>query len=217
MKKKLARLMALVLTFCLLGSSTALASSDQYSTVELLDGNVIETVRFEDTDEKTVTMIKTTRPDNTFSLETIKDGSSRVIAGEADYNIALTFLPENLQNGMPRNIEVYLGTNSRNSYVGPEYKTLSELAGLLSEATSNMKLEIALSLAEMVFDAYSSPVPLWIKKVTDTYEVHGEGDIGFLGYYHMYDWFYIYDHNDTTGPDFIATDRADRYDTTPGV
>lgn len=216
MKTRICTLLSITLVCCLFSSTVAFAAPESNSSsIRLVDGQVEEKVTFIDTDGIGTIMEKTTRPNDTFELTTTKNGESVTIQGTSDYQTVLSYVNGETSIQSARTKEVYIGTVSGNTYIGPEYKTASDLARILS-TKMNLKLSIALEMAANIFDLFYSPVPLWIKKVTSTYEVHGDGDIGFLGWYHMYDSFYTYNHSDTTGPDYIDVRYSDREDTTPG-
>lgn len=221
MKNYKYKLVSLILTLilCFSFNTTTYAMTNSSSITEdiqLINHNVVETVSFIDTDEIPVTIIKTTKPDNTFDLQTIKNGNTKTISGEADYNIALTFLPASDYPIKLRYIEKYLGSASDVTYIGPQWGSLSDLLDYLM-LVPNIKVSVATLLAKQICNQFNNPVPLWIKKVTDSYEVHGDGNTGFLGYYHMYDWFYTYTHSNTSGSDYIASSKDNRYGTTPGI
>lgn len=219
MKARIYTLLSITLICCLLLNTLAFAAPvvTNSSSVQLINKNVVEKLFFIDTDGSAVTMIKTTRPNNTFELITYKNGASSTIQGTGDYQAALSYVNNETFIQVAQTIEIYLGTASTSFYIGPEYKTASDLARLLVGKVKDLRLQIALEIASSIFLLYASPVPLWIKQVTASYEVHGEGGMGFLGYYHMYDSFYTYNHSDTTGPDFISAEYSDREGTTPGI
>lgn len=214
MGKNFKKILALILIFCLLGSNIAFAQSDNgvTDTIKLVGDNVVETVSFIDSDGIPVRIVRTTTPNDTYTLELIKNGITKISYGTVDYDIIYSYLP----SVSPRYKEVYLGTASTVSYIGPEYQTASDLASAISEVVPNIKVAMAAQLASYILGIYAHPVSLWIKKVTDTYEVHGDAG-GFLGYYHMYDAFYVYTHSNTTGADYIHVRYDDRQGTTPGV
>lgn len=217
---KAKRLLITLIVLCLLGSSVSYANgkNDVESNVQLVGEDVVERINFIDSDGLLVTMTRTSKPDNTYILETKKDG--RVVkrtTGEINYRTAYSFLPSKYQSIQPRYIERYLGTASRVGYIGPEYTTASELASAIADVSPSLKLQAAAQVASLIFGMYSSPIPLWVKQVTDSYEVHGDGNTGFLGYYHMYDSYYYYTSSDTTGSNYITVERTDRYNTMPGV
>lgn len=214
MKLKIISLLSIVLICCISYTNLAFAAND--ASVQVENENVVESVTFIDSDGVNVTMVKITMPNNTFILETRKNGQCISVSGTADYAVALTFL-EKPQVSMPRYRPVYLGTASGVTYIGPEYQTAADLARAISAKIKNTKLSIATQLAAEVFRVHASPVSLWIKKVTDTYEVHGDGSIGFLGYYSMHDYFYVFNHSNTTGSDYMTSSSDIREGTTPGL
>lgn len=219
-KSRIYTLLSIILINCLLFNTIAFAApASNSSSIQLVNNNVIEKVTFIDSDGYAVTMVKTTEPNNTFKLTTTKNGVSSTIQANGDYQAALSYVNSDTdkQVAVTSTKEVYLGTASTSFYQGPEYKTASALASLLSTKIKDLRLSIATQIAAQIFRIHYSPVPIWIKQVTASYEVHGGGDIGFLGYYHMYDSFYFYDHNDTTAPDFIGVEYSDREGTTPGI
>ena len=202
-------------------SSTATLNNITCSTT-IKDGNIVETVHMIDSDGVPATLIKTTSPNNTYTLELIKNGEHSIDVGRVNYDAVFAgtkdALPISPYEARPNTTEIFLGTSSNVTYIGPEWGTAAFLAKLIARKMPNTSLKVATKIAGKICSLFDSPVPLWIKKVTSSYEVHGVGGAGFLGYYHMYDSFYTYTHSDTTGPDYLQPPTySDRFGNTPGV
>lgn len=227
-KKLTSLLLALCMVLCV---STCFAYADSPSSATLnnitcsttiQNGNIVETAHMIDSDGVPATLIKTTSPNNTYTLELIKNGKHSIDVGRVNYDAVFAATEDPLSispyKAKPNTTEVFLGTASNVTYIGPEWRTASDLANIITCLMSTTTLQVATTIAGQICSLFASPVPLWIKKVTSSYEVHGVGGAGFLGYYHMYDSFYTYTHSDTTGPDYLQPPTyADRFGNTPGV
>ncbi len=189
-------------------------------SIELVDQNVVEEVSFIDIDGAVVKMTRFSTPDGVASLTISRNDVSKTREMNVDF---VSLVSESRKSNRliatreSGTVDVFLGTASTVTYFGPEYYVASDLASAIADSIPNITLSNAFKIASYIFDLYAKPTPLWVKKVTFSYEVHGAGGGGFLGYYHMKDAFYSYTSKDTTGPDYIQVTYEDRYGTTPGL